>query len=135
MASLTEAYDSINKAAPAIDAKENPQMYSRFSYEVEHEKAARHMLGIVGGNEVSLTKTNWPDIESDLRGITRPNSDCTERHHLPTKAAVIVRSNPKQTIELDTTLRHLKPVQMMAYPSVIGPVPLVKETCGQPQKY
>lgn len=135
MASLTEAYDSVNKTAPVIDAQENPQMYSRFAYEVEHEKAARHMLGLVGGNEVSLTKTNWPDIESDLKGITRPNSDSIERHHLPTKGAVIVRSNPKQTIQLDTTLQHLKPVQMFAYPSVIGPVPLVKETCGQPQKY
>jgi hypothetical protein len=130
-----EAYDSVNPAPSKIDPQENPQSYSRFVTEVEHPKASRHILGLVGGNEVSLTKTNWADIESDLKGITRPNSDSTERHHLPSASPIIERSNPKQTIRLDTNMQHLKPVQFFAYPSVIGPEPLVKETCGQPHKY
>jgi len=135
MASLMEAYDSVNPSSAKIDPIENPQTYSRFAAEAEHPKASRHILGLVGGNEVSLTRTNWPDVESDLKGITRPNSDSTERHHLPSTDPVVVRTNPKQTIRLDTTLQHLKPVQFWAYPSVIGPEPLVKETCGQPHKY
>ena len=40
-------------------------------------------LGVVGGNNVSLTKSNMVDKESDLFGINRPNSKCPERKFLP----------------------------------------------------
>jgi 7-cyano-7-deazaguanine synthase in queuosine biosynthesis len=72
---------------------------------------------------------------SDLKGITRPNSDCTARHHLPDKNPVFTRTNPKQTITLDSTPVPMASAQFWAYPVVFAPEPLRKETCGQPHKY
>lgn len=135
MAALSEAYPIPNKDAATFERTENPQTYSRFDGEVEHVKAGRHVLGLVGGNEVSLTKSNWPDVESDLKGITRPNTDCPSRQHLPPYGTTIERNNPKTKLTLDVTMQHLPAVQFWAYPSVIGPEPLIKETCGRPEKY
>ena len=135
MAELSQAFDSVNSKARKQDPYENPQAYSRFNGEVEHVKGARHILGLVGGNEASFVKTNWPDVESDLRGITRPNTNCATRHHLPPDSYVVERKNPKQDFTLDMTPLNLKEYQMWAYPSVIAPQPLVKETCGAPHKY
>ncbi len=135
MASLSEAYGPRNEKAHQQDAIENPQAYGRFNAEVEHPKAARHVLGLVGGNEVSFVRTNWPDVESDLRGITRPNTNCPMREHLPVDGPLLKRSNPKGSITIDRTPMNLREMQMMAYPAVIGPEPLVKESCGRPEKY
>jgi hypothetical protein len=135
MASLTEAYDSVNETANKNDPFENPQAFHRLKSEAEHPKTARHVLGLVGGNEVSLTKTNWPDVESDLKGITRPNTDCASRKHLPVSGTLVVRKNPKNTFVMDTSKDHLPSVQMWAYPAVIGPKPLQTEVCVRPEKY
>lgn len=135
MSSLLEAFASVNTTAHRIERAENPQTYGRFAGEVENPKGGRHILGLVGGNEVSLTRTNWSDIESDLRGITRPNTRCPTREHLPSTDPKVVRNNPKIHIELDTTLLHKKEVQMWAYPATVAPQPLIKETCGSPEKY
>ena len=136
MAALSEAYDSVNSKAARQDPYENPQTYQRFNAEVEHPKAARHILGLVGGNDVSFVKTNWPDVESDLRGITRPNTDCAARKHLPPDSYSVTRTNPKvEKFHLDMTPINRPEVQMWAYPAVIAPEPLKKETCGAPHKY
>ena len=74
MAPLSEAYDSVNKRANDQDNYENPQTFDRLAYEVVHPKATRHMLGLVGGNEVQLglhggnhyvAWSSMADIESD----------------------------------------------------------------------
>ena len=131
MASLTDAF-GVNTPK---QCDENPQAYDELPIFVQHVKEARHILGIVGGNEVSRIAGNQADLESDLRGITRPNSDSTQRHHLPSKALEIDRKNPKITIAIDTTPVHLNTYQQWAYPSVIGPLPLEKEVCHRPEKY
>jgi hypothetical protein len=135
MAALSEAYDSVNHRANKNDPYENPQTFQRLVTEVEHPRASRHILGIVGGNEVALARGNTSDLESDLKGITRPNSDCASRHHLPPTSQIIKRSNPKQEVRIDSTPVPMKASQMWGYPSVIAPEPLYKETCGGPQKY
>jgi len=135
MASITEAYNSVNETANRNDPYENPQVFQRLRSEGEHPKTARHMLGLVGGNEVSLTKSNWPDVESDLKGITRPNTDCAARKHLPFSGNIVVRKNPKNYFVMNTAKDHLPPAQMWAYPSVIGPKPIVNEVCVRPEKY
>jgi hypothetical protein len=135
MASLTEAYDTVNKSARTQEAQENPQAYGRFNDEVEHPKPTRHILGLVGGNESAFVRTNWPDVESDLRGITRPNTFCPTRQHLPPEGPLLKRVNPKGAITIDTTPIKMREAQFWAYPAVIGPEPLVKETCGRPEKY
>jgi hypothetical protein len=135
MATLSEAYNSVNDEANKRDQYENPQAFQRLVSEVEHPKTARHILGLVGGNEVSLTRTNWPDVESDLRGITRPNTDCTTRKHLPFSGDIVVRKNPKNVFVMDTSKDNLPSAQMWAYPAVIGPKPLKQEVCVRPEKY
>ena len=40
-------------------------------------------LGIVAGNNVSVTRHNMVDLESDLFGITRQQSRCPERKYIP----------------------------------------------------
>lgn len=135
MASLSEAYPSPNTDAARNDRLENPQSYSNDASYVRHVKERRHILGLVGGNEVSRIAGSQADLESDLLGITRPNSDATYRHHLPSKANEIVRENPKSNIKINTASVHLQEFQQWAYPSVLAPVPLAKETCYRPEKY
>jgi hypothetical protein len=93
------------------------------------------MLGLIGGSGVSRIAGSQVDLESDLRGITRPNSDATYRHHLPPKHQEIVRENPKISLKVDTAPVHIQAYQQWAYPSVLAPAPLEKETCYRPEKY
>jgi len=135
MASLSEAYPAPNTDAALYERMENPQAYFEIPSAVRHIKERRHILGLVGGNEVSRARGNQADLESDLLGITRPISDAIDRHHLPPKDNTIVRNNPKMVLKVDTTPVHLQAYQQWAYPSVIGPLPLEKETCHRPEKY
>jgi len=127
MASLSDAF-IVNTPTET----ENLQAYDEDKVFV-HVKEARHQLGLVGGNAVSRA-VNRVDVESDLLGITRPNSDAMSRHHLPPTSDVITRENPKINIKIDGTPVHLKDYQQWAYPSVIGPLPIEKG-CHHPEKY
>ena len=135
MASLSEAFPAPNSAAGLHERLENPQRYDQLPEFVQHVKERRHILGIVGGNEVSRAEGSMADLESDLQGITRPNTWSTERHHLPPKDTKIRRENPKTQMTIDATPVALPAFQQWAYPSVIGPVPLEKETCMKPEKF
>jgi len=135
MASLTEAYPLPNIEAARNDRLENPQAHFQMPCIVRHVEERRHILGMVGGNEVSRIKGNQADLESDLLGITRPISDDMNRHHLPPNKDVIERRNPKENLKINTTPVHLKAYQQWAYPSVFAPLPLEKETCRKPEKY
>jgi hypothetical protein len=135
MASLSEAYPAPNIDAAKNERVENPQFYSNFAESVRHVKERRHILGLVGGSGVSRIAGNQADLESDLRGITRPNSDATYRHHLPSKDKEIVRTNPKENVKIDTALVKIQEYQQWAYPSVLAPEPLAKESCYRPEKY
>jgi len=135
MASISEAYPAPNIDAAKNEKAENPQFYNDFAASVRHVKERRHMLGLVGGSGVSRIAGVQADLESDLRGITRPNSDAMNRHHLPPNGKEIVRENPKTTLKIDTEPVHLPAFQQWAYPSVLAPAPLEKETCYRPEKY
>jgi hypothetical protein len=137
MASLSDAFPAPNNDARIHEQTENPQSYDDFAAAVRHVKERRHILGLVGGNEVSRIAGNQADLESDLFGITRPNTDCATRKHLPQhfSAPSIERKNPKMRLSIDVQPVHLPVYQQWAYPSVIAPEPLKKETCGQPHKY
>jgi hypothetical protein len=135
MASLADAFPSPYKAAQLHETTENPQARDEFVSAKRHVKEARHILGLVGGNEVSRAAGNIADVESDLLGITRPNTWSTARKHLPPNGYVVDRENPKISIKIDTQPVHLPVFQQWAYPSVMGPEPLRKETCGRPEKY
>ena len=134
MASLSEAFPVSNSAA--LESVENPQRYDQLPEFVRHVKERRHILGLVGGKEVVVAVGNMADLESDLLGITRPNSDSAARHHLlQSDVNKIIRENPKGSISIDATPVTLPAYQQWAYPSVIAPVPLRKETCVKPEKF
>ena len=135
MASISEAYPAPNIDAARNDKAENPQFYDNFASAARHVKERRHILGLVAGTGVSRIAGNQADLESDLRGITRPNSDATYRHHTPSTNGEIVRENPKENIKMDITPVHIQEFQQWAYPSVLAPAPLEKESCYRPEKF
>ncbi len=134
--SLDSVFTSQSGAA-AWETKENPQMYpmTRFVYTSPDPK--RHELGLVAGNNVSVISGNMMDLESDLRGITRPNTFAPWRKYQPPQPSEksIVRNNTKGDLTIDKTPVHLPTYQMWAYPAVYAPVKLQTNVCGSPQKY
>jgi hypothetical protein len=95
----------------------------------------RHMLGMVGGNEVSVIKGNVVDLESDLRGITRTNTFAPWRAYQPPLGSTIHRSTPKGQVVIDAAPRHLPAMQGWAYPTIYAPEPITQEVCARPEKY
>jgi len=135
MASITEAYPAPNADAARHERLENPQFYDEPASAVRHVKERRHILGLVGGKDVGTIAGNQVDLESDLLGITRPNSDATYRHHLPPTDTTIKRNNPKIALKINATPVPLAEFQQWAYPSVMAPEPFRKDTCNRPEKY
>lgn len=127
------------------ESKENPQTYDELESQVVSPTPKRQLLGIVGGNEVAtvaasrinITNGQQMDIESDLRGTTRPNTHCPWRQYQPQRPGqtTIVRNNPKNNFRVDARLYALPSMQMWAYPAAYSPEPMIKETCGRPEKY
>jgi hypothetical protein len=121
------------------ETAENPQSYAYANYTVQHVKASRHILGLVGGNEVSGIKGLAIDLESDLRGITRPTTRANARQHQPLhlKQTSIERTNAKYTtpLKINITPTHLPTYQLWAYPATFAPEPFKKETCQNPEKF
>jgi hypothetical protein len=136
MASLSEAFPAPNNDARVFERAEMPQSYDEIASAVRHVKERRHVLGLVGGNEVSRIAGNQVDLESDLQGITRPNTWSTARKHLPqADPKVIERNTSKGVFKVDVTPQHLPTYQLWAYPSVLAPEPLKTASCGRPEKY
>ena len=116
---------------------ENPQAYGMTPYVYTNPEPRRHELGLVAGNNVSQIAGNMIDLESDLRGITRPNTFAPWKKYQPPQPEekTIVRENVKTSLVIDKTPVHLPEYQMWAYPAIYAPKPLKTETCGTPQKY
>jgi hypothetical protein len=130
---------------PNWESKENPQNYDLLEAQIVSPTPKRQMLGLIGGNEVATVKESrrnivngqQVDIESDLRGITRPLTSAPWRDYQPQALhnKTIERNTTKGTFKVDATLHELPRMQMWAYPASYAPEPLVKETCGRPEKY
>ena len=135
MSNIDEAYGSLLPIH--WEKKENPQHYNKIVSTYINPAPQRHILGIVGGNEVILIKGNMVDLESDLRRINIPNTFCPQReyHPLPAGQTEIVRDNTKINLKIDVAPAHLPAYQMWAYPGVTAPVPMKNEVCMRPEKY
>ena len=135
MSNIEEAYGSL--LPTHWEKAENPQHYDKLESTYANPKPQRHILGLVGGNEVSLIKGNMVDLESDLRGINIPNTFAPWRSYQPPQQSQdeIVRNNTKGKVVIDTTPVHLPAYQMWAYPGVIAPLPMKREVCVKPEKY
>jgi hypothetical protein len=75
-------------------------------------------------------------LESDLRGINIPNTFAPWRQYQPPQQKKdIVRDNTKISLTIDIQKAHLPAYQMMGYPAVVAPYPIVNEVCVKPEKY
>jgi len=137
--------------------------YTQIPQKFYHPNASRNALGLVGGNEVSITSGNLVDVESDLRGTTRDLSNCPSRKFqtscalgfVPVSGSVsesplsLIQSTcppwPKQLVfteratgkirTVSTAPRHLPTTQYVSYPGVPAPEPLVQEVYGHPWRF
>lgn len=134
--SLDTVFSGVSQAA-SWESKENPQSYPMTRFVYTNPEPKRHELGLVGGNNVTLIAGNMIDLESDLRGITRPNTFAPWRKYQPPQPeeTKIVRNTTKGDVAIDKTPVHLPTYQMWAYPAVYAPVKLQTNVCGSPQKY
>jgi hypothetical protein len=138
-----DQFDTLHTAV--WENKENPQAYDELEAQVVSPDPRRHILGLVGGNEVATVAASkfnvvngqQADVESDLRGITRPITKCPWKDYQPQAkgATVIQRENVKNNFMVDSRLYPLRDYQMWAYAASYQPEPMVKETCGRPEKY
>ena len=137
MAALNSYFEAYEKpSSHTFEKKENPQNYTYLQCEFEHVKPKRHILGLVGGNEVYNIKGSRVDLESDLLGITRPNTWSTERKHLPTNNQdSIKRENPKNTLGVDAKPVPREEYQLWSYAEVNAPQPFKSEACAMPHKF
>ncbi len=117
--------------------KENPFKYRELAQQWVSPAPKRHQLGLIGGNSSSLISGNVIDLESDLRGITRPITNCPDLEHapVPENATHLPIKNRKTNLTINIKPKHLPEYQMWAYAGTYKPLPLVKETCGAPHKY
>ena len=58
--------------------------YQMYDGKYDNQNKCRVDFGIVGGNDVSLYDGNMVDLESELRGQTRPGSLCSTYKYSPT---------------------------------------------------
>jgi len=135
LSNVQEAYGPI--ISDHWEKQENPQHYTDLPSQLVHPDPKRHILGIVGGNEVSLVKGNMVDLESDLFGYNIPNTFCPWRQYQPPQKGQkeIVRENHKINLTIDIQKSHLPVYQMMGYPAVVAPYPIKNEVCVKPEKY
>jgi len=134
MSSLTEAFAT---EPHPWEKKENPQKYTYLASEYISPNPKRHILGLVGGNEVSVAEGNVVDVESDLRGINLPNTFAPWRKYQPppVNQREIKRDNVKIKLSIDVAPMHLPVYQMWAYPGMPTPLPIKNEVCKNPEKY
>jgi hypothetical protein len=134
MAALQEAFATEKHP---WESKENPQKYNYLVTEYISPTPKRHILGLVGGNEVSVAEGNVVDLESDLRGINLPNTFAPWRKYQPPpkNQREIKRDNVKIKLDIDVAPTHLPAYQMWAYPGMPTPAPLRNEVCKNPEKY
>ena len=135
LSNLNDAYGPLLTAH--WEKKEDPQHYDYLTSQFVNPTPQRHILGIVGGNDVSLIKGNMVDLESDLKGINIPNTFCPWRQYQapPKHQKEIVRDNTKTNLKIDVQKQHLPAYQMWAYPAVVAPEPIKNEVCVKPEKY
>ena len=130
--------DAIGRLEPhPWEKKENPQTYELLKSYGENPNPSQHTLGLVGGNEAPYKNRQLQvELESDLRGITRPNTFCPQRQHHPlAQVQSIQRKNPKENVTVPVYTKPLKQSQFWAYPVTLAPEQHVIETCGRPEKY
>jgi hypothetical protein len=135
LSNITDAYGPLLETH--WEKKEDPQHYDYLTSQFTHPTPRRHMLGMVGGNDVTIIKGNMVDLESDLRRINIPNTFAPWRQYQPPQRGdkEIVRNYVKTQQKINIQKDHLPVYQMIAYPAVVAPLEMVNEVCMKPEKY
>lgn len=116
-----------------LDQSTGPFSYSMYPGKFENCAKCRIELGQTGGNGVSLYSGNLVDLESDLRGQTRPASLCPAKHYQP------MCRKPNSTgdgLPCDPATQYplvnQPSCQMVRYPPVPMPPKTEIQSCPQP---
>ena len=126
-----------------LDQSTGPLSYTLNPMKYENCNKCRMELGLVGGPAVSQIAGNLVDLENDLRGQTRPASNCPNKHYQPSckdkigdacqPSAIKLQDTPcAPGRSIDTRLKHLRPCQMIRYKPVPLPPPMNIDSCGKP---
>lgn len=101
----------------------------------EHCQKCRHEIGLVGGTNVGVVSGNLVDLENELFGINRPNTQCPSYKFIPRSDNVVQGKEyikPVQHPEVDTNILQLRPCQMIDYKEVPHPPPMNLFSCPNP---
>lgn len=117
-----------------LSQSKSPGNYMLFSGKFYNEKQCRIPKGIVGGNEVSLSKNNLVDLESDLRGQTRRLSDCPSEKYQPRTDMCLKYSSglPCGCVECQEELINKTECKMFDYNEVALPDGIPQYKCNYP---
>jgi len=122
-----------------LDESVGPLSYVLNPIKYENCSKCRHELGIIGGTDVSQISGNLVDLESDLRGQTRMNSDCPSKKYNPKNGGIVNNSinisgnQCNQARTINTNMVHLPPCQMIRYRPTPLPPTVKLDTCPPPK--
>jgi len=112
----------------------SPGNYMLYPGKFYNNNQVRIAKGIVAGNEVSLSKNNLVDLESDLRGQTRILSNCSKNKYSP-KCSWCRNCKdglPCGCIDCQESLIDLQTKHMFSYNEVTMPDKIPSYKCPQP---
>lgn len=117
-----------------LDQSVGPLSYVLNPMKYENCQKCRHELGIVGGTAVSHIKGNLVDLENDLRGATRANTQCPDNKYKPQNgnSLTIKGAGCGESRTVDTNLVHLPSCQMIRYKPTPLPPAMDLSNCPAP---
>ena len=100
----------------------SPLNYNLYTGKYENCAKCRVEFGTVGGNGVSLFNGNLVDLESDLRGQTRPLSNCSNKKFVPKCSSNTDNSGiPCGNFYQNKNLVNQPACQLFRYPQMPSP--------------
>jgi hypothetical protein len=99
----------------------------------EHCQKCRHELGLVGGTNVGVPKGNMVDLENELFGINRPNTQCPSYKFMPRDDGMVQGKEYIKPVNhplVDANMQQLRPCQMIDYRAVPHPPAMNLFSCG-----
>lgn len=112
----------------------SPLDYVLDTIKYENCGKCRNELGLVGGTAVSHVRGNLVDLENDLRNQNRPNTHCSAYKYAPPKTNIIQGKEYIKPVchpQIDISMQHLRPCQMMPMMEVPLTPPLNLYSCKQ----
>jgi hypothetical protein len=121
-----------------LDESVGPFSYSMYPGKYENCAKCRIELGQVGGNGVSIYSGNLVDLESDLRGQSRPNTLCPSLKYQPqcqSKNDNGMYGLPCSSLSVNSELVNQPSCQMVRYPPTVRAPKVEIPQCRMPSKY